>query len=126
LASQQLEVLVAGGIVLYATTQEITRVHLSLFTSHHITIREQWWSVQRLAYTLDCGGIVPLPVAANDLPSPKCTNRLWNPPSVLFSGYRGFRGPGWHNRYSVSLRDGRSLHRSPLGGQIFRARPDRP
>ena len=51
-------------------------------------------------------------------PSPKCSNRLWNPPSVLFSGYRGFRGPGWRNRYSKSLRDGWSRRRIPLGGRF--------
>jgi hypothetical protein len=52
---------------MHGATIKFTRIHLSWFTSHHTTVREQRWSVQRLAYRLDCEGImVPLPVAANN------------------------------------------------------------
>ena len=46
--------------------------------------------------------------------------------SPLFSQYMSDRGPGWLSRYNDSLQVGRSGDRIPVGGEIFRTRPDRP
>ena len=94
--------------------------------SHHRKVAEMVDAATSLQAGL-CRGYDLIAGSSKRLcPSLKCSNRLWSPLSVLFNGYRGLRRPGWRNRYSESLRNGRSRHRIQMGDQIFRARPDRP
>ena len=67
--------------------------------------------VRKPGYRLDISGTVVRFLTGTCVLSPKCPDCLWNPPSLLFNGYRGF---SWRENWPGCEAD----HSTPSGAQV--------